>query len=227
MIFVVTQATVSNSAALEVVRIPKRMIGRGFGPVPKGWPRSRIFWRKVLEIEFLRIMLALSPFLLILLVRPDWSLGVSQAPLLMIGVVYWFETHVLAIPNKEKRRALIPEAEADAALDMLQQNARKILTVLAAGRQMAAGQIHLVVEQSELARVPPLTVVSVQCAGKPNRMMDLTDTEIALIEETLFSEELPEALLHRVTLSSQKPTRDFPLDMSTISAHARLAAMAV
>jgi hypothetical protein len=53
-----------------------------------------------------------------------------------------------------------------------------VLSRIAAGRGMTQGELHLAVEQSELARVAPLTVVSVQLAGPPAEVLDLTDAEV-------------------------------------------------
>jgi hypothetical protein len=124
----------------------------------------------------------------------------------------------------EARAALIPEAEADRALDLWRVRARLILTRIAAGRGLAAGTLHLVAEQSELARIAPLTFVSVQWDEGPE-VLALTGAEIALIGETLFAPGLDERLMQRVNLRDGVFLRDEGLDLRSVSAHARLAAM--
>ncbi|MEM8629916.1 MAG: hypothetical protein AAGF74_01640 [Pseudomonadota bacterium] len=225
MILVMCAETVRNKMALEVVQIPKKVIGRGFGPRPRVPVTDALFWRAALEHQMPRYAFALLPFLLILWARPDLALFVSQAPIAMFIAIHIVEVRVLSVADPDKRKALIDPARADQILDTLGHRAQRELTRVAAARQMREGQIHLVVEQSELYRVPPFTVVSVQEQGTPNLIVDLTPKERARIAESLFDEAVSEDDLLLVSLSRQTPVHDFPLDVRTISAHARLAAM--
>ena len=91
---------------------------------------------------------------------------------------------------------------------------------------MMTGELHLAVEQSELARVVPLTVISVQLAGPPAEVLDLTDAEVRMIEKELFAPGLDERLLHRVNLARNTFFRSVSFDAAAVSAHARLEALA-
>lgn len=226
MLMIASRATVLNRAWLETRRVPKRLLDLGVVLYPRRGIGGALFWRAVFEKALPRYLVALAPFPLILLVRPDLALGMSQAPLPMFAVVLFVETYVLAIPNREARRRLIAPAEAARALDRLGVRAREVLARIAARRGLAEGTLHLVVEQSGLARVPPLTVVSVQAEGPEPGFLDLDAAERAMLEGELFAEGLSERLLHRVNLAENVQFRSFAFDARGVSAHARLAAMA-
>jgi hypothetical protein len=227
MLLVVTPSTVQRNAALSPRKPPARFLNRGgMRAVPRGGPLTRIWWRMVLDLAFPRYMLALVPFPIAMLLRPDLALAISQAPLLMFGLVYMVEAYVLSIPSPEKRRALIAEAEAERGLDRLRGRGEAILTTIATGRGLTTGTLHLVVEQSALARVTPLTLVSVQEHGDRVSVLDLTAAEMALIRETLFDDAMDERLLQTINQAEKTFLRDTPLDLRSISAHARLMAMA-
>jgi hypothetical protein len=142
----------------------------------------------------------------------------------MFGLVYLIETRVLAIPSPEKRRALIDPADAARGLDLLAVRGRRILAGIAAGRGLTEGALTLVVEQSGMARVAPLTIVSVQTATGPS-YLDLDEGERAAIAE-LFADGLDERLLQRINLSEDRFVRTVAFEAKAVSAHARLAAMA-
>jgi hypothetical protein len=89
---------------------------------------------------------------------------------------------------------------------------------------IAEGELMLVAEQSELARVPPLTLVSVQSAVPEPHVMDLDAEERAILEETLFDAELTERMLHDVNMREGQPIREVRIEARSVSAHARLAA---
>ncbi|HSF65313.1 MAG TPA: hypothetical protein VLA78_13055 [Paracoccaceae bacterium] len=224
--FILTPDTITNRAVLEMRQVPRRIFGR-----VTIWPRRGAGWRLRLrllfEMELLRYLASLLPFVLAALIWQDHALAISQAPLLMFMLVYLVETRFLR-PSAEARKALVDPAEADRRLDLLRARARRILTRIAAGRGMTDGALHLVVEQSELARIMPLTLVSVQDeggAGRDPHVLDLTAEEEALIRETLFAEPLTEAALHLVNLAQDECLRAERLDLRHVSAHARLAAM--
>ena len=219
---IVTPDTVWNAAALEARQLPRRFIGR-----VTLWPRRGGSWghvaRTVFEVEVLRYAVSLIPFIAAALIWRDKALAIAQAPLLMFMAVYVVETKLLR-PSPARRAALIDRAEADRALDLFRSRARGILTRVAAGRGMNGGTLWLVVEQSELARVAPLTYVSVQSETGPE-VLRLSADEERLIRATLFQPPLDERLLHRVNLMEDEFLREARLDTRTVSAHARMEAL--
>ena len=223
--FILTPSELLNPRSITVSSVPKRVLGRGLGVGIRGTVRRGVFWRLLIEHAFLRYMFALTPFPVAMLIWPELALPISQAPLLMLILIWLFETKVLAVSSERARRALISEAEAARGLDLLQLRARKVLTRIAARREVQGELLHLVVEQSELARVPPLTIVSVQVEGAELSLMKLTEADRADIVTGLFDETLDERVLQRINLSEKRFIRDTVLDPRTISAHARLAAM--
>ena len=225
MILYAAPSRVLNPAVLEITAPPRKFLGRGFGIVPRGTVTSAGFWRLVAEYQLLRYLVALTPFPLAMIVWPHLALPISQAPLLMFLLVYLVESRVLSVP-KDARKGLIGEVEAARALDAFRVRGAAILSRIAAGRGLATGELHLAVEQSELARVPPLTVISVQLAGPPAQVLDLTEAEIAMLEAELFADGLDERLLHRVNLAQNSFLRSVAFDASAVSAHARLEALA-
>ena len=229
MILIVTPSTLRNPGVLAARRVPRQFLGRGLGPVPRGAPASRVFWRLVFDQALARYCLALAPFPLAMLVWPDLALGISQAPLLMILIVLFIESSVLSYPSPAQRRALLPEDAVARGLDTLNARARAALTKIAAGRGMADGALTLVVEQSALARVPVLTLVSVQAAPEDGAeapvCLDLDTAERAHLA-ALFDDALSEAALHRINLRENTFLRSHTLEAAGLSAHARLAAMA-
>jgi hypothetical protein len=225
MILIVTPDTILNRAALELRRIPTPILGRSITPYPRKGVFSLLTLRLIFEHALPRYLLALWPFPVAMLVWPNLALPISQAPLLMFLLIYLVESRVLSVP-KDQRVALIDRTEAQRALDLLRLRSADYLTRLAAGRRMTAGNLHLVVEQSELARVPPLTLLSVQIEDGDLRILELAREERAALHEALFDDDLTERLLLRVNLSEHQFLRETVLDTTTVSAHARLAAMA-
>lgn len=220
--FIVSPATVWNRSALEMRQIPRRIFGRVTLFPRRGLP-LRMIWRLVFETQILRYLLSLLPFVLAVLIWQQHALAIAQAPLIMVLVIYGMESLLFRIP-KERRAGLIDRAEAERGLDHLQVRAVSLLTRIAAKRGMTEGRLHLVIEQSTLARIPPLTYVSVQSEAGPE-VMRLTREEERLIRDTLFEPPLSERLLLRINLSENVFLRDILLDVRQISAHARLAAM--
>jgi hypothetical protein len=82
----------------------------------------------------------------------------------------------------------------------------------------------LVAEQSELARVPPLTLVSVQSAVPEPHVMDLDAEDRAILQDTLFDADLTERMLHDANMREGQPIREVRIEARSVSAHARLAA---
>lgn len=220
--FIITPKTISNRAALEFRQIPRRFLGRSFV-----WPRQGGGWRLklrlVFEIELLRYLVALAPFAVSALAWRDSALAIAQAPALMVLVIYGVEMRFLRL-SKSAREALLTPADRDRLMDLLAERSRKILTRIGAGRRLAGGALHLVIEQSELARVPPLTLVSVQSDDGP-AILDLTDADCALIRETLFAAPLTEDVMHTLSLTRKDMVCAISLEMRSIPAHARMAVL--
>jgi hypothetical protein len=227
--FVVTPSTVTNPRALRLHRVGAQMLGRGLRVVPRRPLTRGVFWRIAFDQAPLRYVIALSPFPVAMIVRPDLALAISQAPLLMFAIVFMIESSFLSVSTPEKRRKLVSEAEAARGLDLLRLRARDALGRIAAGRGMASGELHLVVEQSGLARVPVLTLVSVQLPGEPGgrpELLDLSSEEREMLQDRLFDAELDETRLHRINLAENRFLRDVAFEARGVSAHARLMAKA-
>lgn len=219
--FLICRHTVANTAALETRRVPRRFLGR-----TTLWPRggSAGLWARLLfELEFLRYLSALMPFVVAMLIWQDYALAIAQAPIPMLILIILVESRLLRL-SPAQRAALVTGAEAERGLDLLYSRARQILTRIAAGRGMQAGQLHFVIEQSEMMRVPPLSLVSVQSQDGPE-ILDLTATERAMIAETLFQPPLTERALRRISVARKIELHDIGLDAGQVSGHARLAAM--
>lgn len=220
--FIVSPANVLNPGALEARHLPRRFLARAM--VWPGRGGGVALWaRMVFEVEVLRYAASLLPFVVAALVWRDRALAIAQAPLLMFMAVYMVEMRVLRLPPA-RRAALIDQAGADRALDLFRSRAKAILTRIVAGRGLAVGALRLVVEQSEMARVAPLTFVSVQAEAGPE-VLRLSAEEEHLIRETLFQPPLDERLLHRVNLMENEFLREERLEARAVSAHARLAAL--
>lgn len=231
MLFPLCRSTVINPRALTIRRTPQKFLGRGFGPYPKRIFVSGLFWRVFFEHSPPRFIVPLLPFVAAILLFPEAALAFSQAPLFMFGAVLLVETFFLSIADPEKRRALVEKAEVARRLDLLRVRSAGLLTDIAAARGLQAGALSLVVEQSGLARVPTLTLVSLQldppaAADAKPMLLDLTDAERRMIETRLFDAGLTERMLHQVNLVEMTFTRVETLDPRAISAHARLAALA-
>ncbi|MEM9049020.1 MAG: hypothetical protein AAGC92_09895 [Pseudomonadota bacterium] len=224
MILILSAQTLLGPKSLVARNVPRQVLSRGRMPIPRGTVRTALFWRVIFEISFLRYVAALLPFLLAMLIWPEAAFGLAQAPLPMFLCVYLVETRVLAIPSKARRQALIDADEAARARDLLQLRARKILAQIAAGRQMQDGVLYLVVEQSAMARVAPLTILSVQPETRPS-FLNLDAQERATLK-ALFDEALSERLLQRVNLAENRFIRSVAFEARGVSAHARLAALA-
>ena len=218
---IVTHDTLRNPAILKVRQLPRRFFGR-----VTVWPREGLgpggFLRIVSEFQAMRYLLTLSPLLIVGLLWNVAALPLAQAPVLMIALIWWVEMRLLRVPPK-RRAGLIPAAEADRGLDLLRVQARAALTRIAAGRGLRQGELHLVVEQSDLWHLPPLTYVSVQSEDGPE-VLNLSAAERAIIADHLFQPPLTEKLLQRINQSRNVFLHDITLDARGISAHARLAA---
>lgn len=221
-LFVLAPETVWNPSALEFPTAPRKILQRG-----ALLPRREFTWallvRLFLEMQVLRFMMALLPFVLAILIWPDMALPISQAPLFMLIAIGFVELRVLRI-SPQKRESVTTEADAARALETLNFRGRRVLTRVAAHRGLKSGTLFLVAEQSELARVPPLTVVSVQADSGRHRLVPLGEAERQIIREGLFDAEFSEADLLKANLREDVPMRSVMFDARGVSSHARLAA---
>lgn len=218
---ILTHQTLRNPGILRVRQLPRKFFGR-----VTVWPKGRIglglLLRIIIEFQVVRYSLALLPLVIIGLFWRDLALPLAQAPLLMLIVIWWIEMRLLRV-SAARRARLIDPAEAERGLDLLRVQARAVLTQIAAGRDMQAGQLHLVIEQSELAIFAPLTYVSVQSDTGPE-VLSLTQAEQGILENGMFQAPLTERLLKRINAAQNIFLRDITLDARSVSAHARLAA---
>jgi ribosomal protein L18 len=220
--FILSPETVWNPKALETGSVPRKVLDR-IAFLPKGGGAA-LAARVIFENEPLRYFIALSPFVVAMFIWRDLALPISQAPVAMIIVIGFFEMKVLRV-SAEKRKTLMDEDDAARVLDTLNFRARRVLTKLAAQRGQTSGELMLVVEQSELAHITPLTLVSVQTReGKP-RILPLALEERDLIAAELFGSEFTERLLHRANLREDVFLRSVSFDARGVSGHARLAAL--
>ena len=219
--FILSPDTVRNTEPLKIRWLPRRYLGRTtLWPKRQGWG---MLARMIFETEVLRYALVLTPFAIAALVWPQYAIVIAQAPVLMLVAIHLFEAKFMRVP-RDKRAGLIAPDSADAGLDLLGQRARQILSKIAAGRGMTSGRLHLVIEQSELMRVPPFTLVSVQSDEGPE-LLALDARERAMIAETLFTEPLTERQLQKIGLARKIELHDLTFDPATVSAHARMAAL--
>jgi hypothetical protein len=220
--FIVTPETVLNPAALETRHIPRRFLGRSL-LIPCRGAGLRVILRMVVEVEMLRYLAALFPFVVAAMIWRDSALAIAQAPLLMFLVIYGVEMRFFRL-TPAARQALLAPGEADRGQDLLRARAASVLTQIAARRALRQGVLHLVIEQSDLIRIAPLTLVSVQSEDGP-QVLCLDRSEEALLRETLFQPPLTEQALHQITLAGDEQIHDIAFDPRTVSAHARLAAL--
>lgn len=218
---ILTHTTLRNPAILKVRQLPRKFFGR-----VAVWPRGPLGFgtllRLIIEFQAIRYILTLSPFIFIGLSWNALALPMAQAPVLMIFMIWVVEMHVLRVP-KTRRAKLIEAAQAERLLDLLRVQSRAALTQIAAAREMKRGELHLVIEQSELWRLPPLTYVSVQSDDGPE-VVRLSEAEQEILHQTIFQSPLTENALHRVNQSQGVFLRDITFDARGVSAHARLAA---
>lgn len=220
---IMAPTTVWNPSALDTRRVPKKMLGR-IAILPRRGAGMRQRLRIAFENQPLRFTAALSPFVAAMFIWPESALPISQAPLAMLLLVGLVEMQLLRLSPKRRDRITSEEAAAR-TLDALRFRATRLLSRIAARRGLAEGDLHLVVEQSELARVPPLTLVSVQASAPRAHLLDLDAEERSMLSEHLFGDGLTEAGLQRANQREGVFVRDIAFEPASVSAHARLAAM--
>lgn len=199
------------------------MLGRGLRLVPRRPLSHPMLWRIVLDQAPLRLFVGMAP--LPLAVALPASLALPLTPVLMVAAILAAERLFFSAG----RGAAMGEAEAGRALDLLRVRARDALARIVAGRDTASEPLHLVVEQSPLARLPVLTLVSVQAPGASGGRLEpveLSERERAVLREHLFDDELGEACLHRVNCAQNRFVREIPFEAGSVTAHARLMAKA-
>jgi hypothetical protein len=218
---VVAPDTIVNASVLETRSLPKKFLGR-VQLIPRRGGAG-LWLRFVVEMQFVRYMAALVPFMVIPFMSHDLALPVTQAPLAMLLVIAAVELKVLRLSDRARQR-LMSEDEAARIVDAFTFRARQALRRIAARRGMAEGELALVLEQSELARVTPLTLVSVQSPSPGPHVLDLDADERAILRGVLFDAELTERMLHTANLREERFIREVKVAAESVSAHARLAA---
>ena len=218
---IVSDTTIANARVLKTRALPKKFFGR-VQLLPKG-AGMRLWLRLIVEMQLVRYLSALLPFVAIPLMSRDLALPVTQAPLAMLVVIAFVEMKVLRLSKAGRARA-VGEDEAARRLDALAFRARAALRQIAARHGIAEGELRLVVEQSELARIAPLTLVSVQCDQPAPRLLSL-DAQDRAILAGLFDAALSERDLLAVNHREDRYIRDIAQEARAVSAHARLAAV--
>lgn len=221
-LFVLSPDTVWNPAILGFSTAPRKILERGLI-----LPRRDVTWgfiaRMIFESQVLRFLIACLPFGVAAIIWPAAALPISQAPVVMLMTIGIVELRLLRIP-REKRAQMTTEVEAARALDSLHFRGRRILAQLAARQGIEKGTIYLVIEQSDMVRVPPLTIASVQRDHGKSRLVPLTAEERAVIRDGLFDDEFTERHLFLANQREGVSFRSVAFEARGVSAHARLAA---
>lgn len=219
---ILTKATLWNPGVLETRSLPRKFLGRVVvAPLGAG---LRVWGRLLIEMQLLRYSVTLLPFALGPILVADLALPVMQAPALMVMLVLLVEMRVLRLSAKARER----QVEADEAarrLDTLSFRGRDCLRRIAARHDIREGALRLVVEQSELARVPPLTLVSVQSEVPQPHVLSLDAEDRALLQKGLFDGTFTERDLLGVNHRDNRYIREVMQETRAVSAHARLAAL--
>ncbi|WP_224814273.1 hypothetical protein [Hasllibacter sp. MH4015] len=218
--FILSPETLLNPGVLETRSLPKKIFGR-VQIIPRAGSVG-LWARLIFEMQVVRYLAALLPFLIVLLFSRDMALPVTQAPLAMILVIGVVELKVLRLSDRARER-LMSEAEAERILDAFAFRARAALREIAARHGIESGEIMVFAEQSELARVPPLTLLSVQSAEPDPRVLSLDPADRAALA-AIFDADLTEQDFHRANLRAGEMMREVRIEARSVSAHARLAA---
>ncbi len=218
---VITNATLLNPRVLETRSLPKKFLGRVL-VLPRG-AGPGVWLRLVVEIQALRYLVTLLPFGLAPVFFRSLAMPVMEAPALMLMWVSVVEMRVLRL-TKVGRSKVVSADEAARRLDILSFRARACLRRIAARHEMAEGELRLVVEQSELARIRPLTLVSVQTEKPEPHLPTLDAADRAVLEQGLFDAEFTEQDLLSVNHRDDVYLRDIAQEARAVSAHGRMAA---
>jgi len=220
-VLIICQDTIRNASILETRAIPRKVLGR-VQVIPRAASIGQ--WaRLLLEMQLLRYLAALLPFVILTFTSRNAALGVTQAPLAMVVVIAFVELRVLRLTDRQRLR-LMDEDEAARRRDTLNFHGRAVLRKIAARRGIADADLALVIEQSELARVAPLTLVSVQSATPAPHVLNLDEGDRALLQTELFAEGFTERDLLALNQFEQVHIRDIRQEAKAVSAHARLSA---
>jgi hypothetical protein len=219
---ILTNATLWNPGVLETRSLPKKFLGRVVvAPLTKSF---RVWARLLVEMQVLRFSVTLLPFALSPILVADLAVPVMQAPALMVMLVVLVELKVLRLTASERAAQVDPD-EAARRLDTLSFRARTCLRRIAARHDLREGSLRLVVEQSELARVPPLTLVSVQSDTPRPNVLSLDREDRDLLSSGLFDSTFTERDLLAVNHRDSRYIREITQEARAVSAHARLAAL--
>lgn len=219
---IVCDDTIRNKGVLETRSLPKKFMGR-VQVLPRG-ASVGLWGRLIVEMQLVRYLAALLPFGILPFLSADAALGVTQAPLAMVVVIGVVELRVLRLTDTQRER-LMDADEAARRMDTLRFRARAVLRQIAARHGIAEGQLRLVVEQSDLARIVPLTFVTVQSATPEPHVVALDAGDRAVLEGGLFDAEFSERDLLALNQFENDFVREIEQDARGVSAHARLAAM--
>jgi hypothetical protein len=219
---IVTNATLLNPGILDTSSLPKKFLGRVL-VLPRG-AGFGVWLRLLVEMQVLRYLITLLPFIVAPLMFRDMALPVMQAPALMLILIAFVELKLLRLSKSARSTALDPD-EAARRLDTLAFRARACLRRIAAQHQIAEGELRLVIEQSELARVPPLTLISVQTERPSPHLPKLDAQDRATLQSGLFDADFTEADLLAVNHRDDIYLREITQEARAVSAHARLAAL--
>ena len=219
MIFILAPSTMINRWALKARRLPGLML-TDVRPWPRWLVLSPTFWRMAIEPHMVRNGAAVLPVPAAILFAPDLVQASLALSPVLLALVLFAEGDLLPV------RAKAGESDnAQRLLDLLNQRGRQVLTRIAAERGIARGKLRLVLEQSALARLPAITLVSIQSEADGG-VLDLTRAEQRMVRERLFAPGLTEAELKRVNIVERKLVREIVIEAQSVSAHARLAAAA-
>jgi hypothetical protein len=218
---IATHDTLANPGILDTRSLPRKFLGRVM-PVPRG-AGAGLWFRLAVEIQPLRYTAELLPFIVAPLMFRDLATQVMQAPALMVITVAVVELKLLRLSSAARRRAVDAD-EAARRLGTLAFRARACLRRIAARHDLSEGDLRLVVEQSELARIAPLTIVSVQAEAPKPHVLALDAADRAVLAEGLFDADFTERDLLAVNHRDDTYLRDIAQDARAVSAHARLAA---
>jgi hypothetical protein len=219
---ILTHATMRNPGVLETRSLPKKFLGRvPIFPLNAG---IATWARLLVEMQPLRFLVTLLPFVVTPLMSRDLAVPVMQAPALMVILVLLVEMKVLRL-TATRRAGLVGTDEAARRLDTLAFRARSCLRRIGARHDLHEGTLRLVVEQSELARVRPLTLVSVQGDTPDPHVLRLDPEDREVLRQGLFDVELTERDLLAVNHRDNRYIREITQEARAVSAHARLAAL--
>lgn len=219
---ILTNDTLWNPGVLETRSLPRKFLGRVFiVPVTTS---LRTWGRLLAEMQVLRYTVTLLPFAITPLMARDLAVPVMQAPALMVALVVLVELKVLRLTARGRAAQVGPD-EAARRLDTLAFRARACLRKIAARHDLREGSLRLVVEQSELARVPPLTLVSVQGDQPGPHVLSLDPEDRDILRTGLFDDTLTERDLLAVNHRDSRYIREITQEARAVSAHARLAAL--